>query len=51
LRTNMSTGPPPMGVKTIKFGSFANCEAANSSFDKPLALVFLFRKVVEDWAK
>ncbi len=47
----MSTGPAPIGLKTIKFGSFANLAAANSSLDKPLAAVILFREEVEDWAK
>ena len=48
LRTNISMGPAPIGVKTIRFGSFANSAAANSSLDKPLAAVVLFREVVED---
>jgi len=44
----MSIGPAPTGVNTIRFGSLANLAAANSSLDKPLAAVVLFREVVED---
>ena len=44
-------GPfPPTGTKTIRSGSLANLDAANSSLDKPIEFVFLFLKVVEDRA-